>query len=115
MRSRSIHGARAALTLVLACAVTPAVAAPPKVTIYSRDLGYVRETRDLDVAGAGDTVRIGNLPDRLDFTSVQLQAPGVSVRRLAYRYDLASGDGLLEQSKGSRVKVISRGDRTNDG
>jgi len=99
----------------LCTSASAAAATAPKVTIYSRDLGFVRETRDLDIAGPGDTVRIADLPERLDFSSVQLHAPGFAVRRLAYRYDLASGDGLLEQSRGSRVKVISRGDRTNEG
>jgi hypothetical protein len=37
------------------------------------------------------------------------------VSRLAYRYDLASGDGFLEQARGGRVRVVSRGDRVAEG
>ena len=106
MRSRGWSGLRAVFWfggLGMWFAV-PAQSAGPQITIYARDLAYVRESRTLDAA---DTVVIGDLPERLDFTSVRLQPEGgLKVRRLAYRYDLASGDGLLEEARGSRVRVV---------
>jgi hypothetical protein len=50
----------------------------------------------LDLAGARDTVRIDDIPERIDVTSVRLTTDGGKVSRLAYRYDVANGDQLLE-------------------
>jgi len=94
----------------------PAVAAGPKVTLYTRDLGFVRETRTLDIGGARDTVRIEDVPARLDFSSCRLVPAGETrVTRLAWRYDVASGDALIEHALGRRVRVTSRGDRATEG
>ncbi|HVP14196.1 MAG TPA: hypothetical protein VMS88_01555, partial [Terriglobales bacterium] len=92
---------------------TPAGAA---ITIYSHDLGFVRERRSLEGAARGDTARISDLPERLDFSSVRL-APldGARVVRLAYRWDLAGGDALLESARGRRVGVSLRGERQVEG
>jgi len=90
--------------------------AGPAVTVYTHDLGFVRESRTLEIGGAGDTVRIPGVSERLDFSSVRLAlAGGARVRRLAYRYDVASGDQLIEGAKGRRVRVTSRGERASEG
>ena len=103
---------------VLVTLVAPATggAAGPAVTIYTHDLGFVRETRGLDLAGGRDTIRLADLPERLDFTSARLVPAGdARVTRLAYRWDVASGDGFLENARGRRVSVTSRGDRVCEG
>ena len=88
----------------------------PGLTIYSRDLGLVRERRVLEVGGARDTVRIGDLPERIDFGSVRLvPAHGARVTRLAYRADPGGGDGLIQSMRGHRVRVTVHGDRVRDG
>jgi hypothetical protein len=86
------------------------------VTIYTHDLGFVRETRTFDLTGSRDTVRLADLPERVDFPSLRL-APrgGARVTRLAYRWDLAGGDAFLENARGRRVSVTSRGERTTEG
>jgi hypothetical protein len=103
--------------LALASAAPPGVAATgPKVTVYTRDLGFVRETRTLELGGARDTVRIEDVPERLDFSSVRLVPAGdARLVRLAWRYDLASGDALIEKALGRRVRVTSRGERITEG
>jgi len=90
--------------------------AGPAVTIYTHDLGLVREQRTLELTGSRDTVRISDLPERLDFSSLRL-APqgGARVARLAYRWDVANGDALIDGARGRRVRVISRGDRVTEG
>jgi hypothetical protein len=104
-----------ALAIGLA-AGSAAQAAGPSITVYTRDLGFVRETRALEISGARDTVRLADISSRLDFSSVRLApAGGARVTRLAYRFDVASGDGLIESAKGERVRVQSRGDRTVEG
>lgn len=103
---------------VLAASVlpSPATAAGPAITVYAGDLAYVRESRTLELRGARDTVSLADVPERLDFASVRLDlGKGAKVTRLAYRYDLASGDGLLEQARGQRVRVTLEGDRVAEG
>ena len=89
--------------------------AGPSVTIYNHDLGFVRESRVLDLRSAADTVRLEDISSRLDFTSVRLAPASGRVARLAYRWDLASGDGLIDRAVGQRVRVITRGDRSTPG
>lgn len=98
-------------------AASPARAATrAAMTIYSHDLAFVREERTLVRAGAGDTVRIGDIPDRLDVSSVRLSLPGHGrVSRLAYRFDVASGDRILEVARGQRVSVMLRENRVVEG
>lgn len=104
-----------ALSFVLALAA-PAAGAAPHLTLYSQDLGFVREPRTLEVGGARDTVRLTGIPTGIDVSSVRL-APegGAVVTRLAYRFDVASGDELLERAIGQRVRVTMRGDRVTEG
>jgi len=103
--------------VLAAAAVTPASAATrAAVTIYSHDLAFVREQRTLARGGAGDTVRIGDIPDRIDVSSVRLALPGkAKVSRLAYRFDVASGDRVLEVARGQRVTVTLRENRIVEG
>lgn len=108
--------ARLALSCLALVLVAAAAEAGPAVTVYSRDLGYVRETRALDLRGARDSVRLADVSERLDFTSLRLTpSGGARVTRLAYRFDVASGDALLEHARGSRVRVTMRENRTVEG
>ena len=108
--------ARAALLSGLLVLSALPAAAGPAVTVYTRDLGFVRETRAFEVAGTRDTVRLPEVGERTDFSSVRLvPAGGARVTRLAYRFDAASGDGLLDRARGNRVRVASRGDRVTEG
>jgi len=92
-----------------------AASAGPALTIYSGDLGFVKESRTLSLAGARDTVRLDDVSNRLDFSSVRLALPSGRVSRLAYRWDTASGDGLIERAVGQRVRAVVRGDRIAEG
>src|SRR6266540_4019047 len=88
-RSRS-GGTAMSVRFSRGAALTVALAARgPSLTIYSGDLGLVRETRILDLAAERDTVRLTDIPFRLDFSSVRLVPDGdARVTRLAYRYDV---------------------------
>jgi hypothetical protein len=89
--------------------------AGPSVTLYTRDLGFVRENRVLSVRGPIDTLRLEDISTQLDFSSVRLAPASGRLRRLAYRWDVATGDGLIEHARGQRVRVLSRGDRAVEG
>jgi hypothetical protein len=100
-----------AALLVAAIAVPAAAfaATAPRVTIYTHDLAWVQESRTLTLGGGRDTLRLPDVPDRIDFSSVRLDAGDrAKVERLAYRFDVASGDGLLAHSLGRRVRVVSQ-------
>lgn len=103
------------LALVLAASLALAASAPAgaatNVTVYSRDLGFVRE--DVTLA-ARDTVRI-EVPERIDFSSVRLVPARGDVRRLSYRYDLATGDRALERAIGTKIRATLRSDRVVEG
>ena len=108
---------RVALVLVTFLVLTPRPApAGPALTIYSHNLGLVRERRVLDLQGSRDTLRLADVSEQLDFSSVRLVLAGNGrVSRLAYRFDVASGDGMIERARGSRVRIASRGDRISEG
>jgi hypothetical protein len=101
--------------VLLALALAVPAAAGPGVTIYTHDLGFVRESRTLALRGGLDTLRLEEISNRLDFSSVRLAPAAGRVRRLAYRWDVATGDELIEHARGLRVRVLSRGDRVAEG
>ena len=100
---------------VLLTLAAPARAAGPAVTVYSSDLGFVRESRVLEGRTGRDTIRIEGVSNRLDFSSVRLAPAAGRVTRLAYRWDTASGEAFVEKAAGQRVRVVSRGDRVSEG
>lgn len=89
--------------------------AGPSVTVYSRDLAFVRESRTFDLGGNRDVVRLEGVSKRLDFSSVRLAPSSGRLTRLAYRYDVASGDALFERAIGSRVRLNLRDNRVAEG
>jgi hypothetical protein len=105
----------AAWTFVALPAATVVFAAGPAVTVYSRDLAFVRESRVLDLHGGLDTLRLEDVPDQLDFSSTRLAPASGRVARLAWRWDVASGDALLDHARGQRVRVLSRENRMAEG
>ena len=110
--SSSVRRMLAACTLAL-------VAAPawsgPSLTLYSSDLGLVKESRNVEFKGTRDTLRLEGVSQRLDASSLRLVPASGRLTRLAYRWDVASGDALLERAIGSRVRLVSRGERVNEG
>ena len=103
--------------LALCIALIPTLAfAGPSLTLYTSDLGLVKESRTLDFRGGRDTLRLEGVSNRLDASSLRLVPGSGKLTRLAYRFDVATGDGLLEKAIGSRVRVVSRtGERVTEG
>ena len=103
--------------LALGLALVPVAAfAGPSLTLYTSDLGLVKESRALDYRGGRDTLRLEGVSDRLDASSLRLVPSSGKLARLAYRFDVATGEGLLEKAIGSRVRVVSKtGERVTEG
>lgn len=104
-------------TLLLAGLVPlawPQAPTSSSVTIYSRDLAFVRERRVLDFGAKRDTARLTGIPERIDVSSIRLTPSGKArVRRLAYADPAA--DRVVEQARGRRVRISLRGDRVIEG
>ena len=105
---------RTLIATTLALLAAPAWAGP-SLTLYTSDLGLVKESRDVDFKGTRDTLRLEGVSQRLDASSVRLVPGSGRLTRLAYRWDVASGDALLERAIGSRVRIVSKGERVNEG
>jgi hypothetical protein len=102
--------------LAAALVLIPVVAlAGPSVTLYTSDFGFVKESRDIELKGSGDTLRLEGVSQRLDPSSLRLVPGSGRITRLAYRWDVASGDALIERAIGARVRVVSKNERVNEG
>jgi hypothetical protein len=120
MKYRSNAATRLAALAIASSATlaftTPSAIAGPAVTVYTSDLGFVRETRTFELKSAGDTLRLADLPLRLDPTSLRfVPEGGARVTRLAYRGDVAGGDRALELARGTRVRIGARDGRVVEG
>jgi hypothetical protein len=105
-----------ALLLAAALAALPVAAlAGPSLTLYTSDLGLVKETRSADFRGGRDTLRLEGVSSRLDASSLRLVPSSGRLTRLAYRFDVATGEGLLERAIGARVRVVSKNERVTEG
>ncbi|MBD3333985.1 MAG: DUF4139 domain-containing protein [Candidatus Eisenbacteria bacterium] len=70
------------------------------LTVYNSDLGAVRDERELAFNAGRDTVRFQAVPERIDPTSVLLEAvdgPGLLVLEQNYAYDLVSPSAVLNR------------------
>lgn len=106
---------RLLVLFALLAAAPPAHAGGPSLTVYAHDLGFVREARTLAGRTGRDTLRLEDVSNRLDFSSVRLAPASGTVARLAYRWDTASGEDFVAHALGQRVRVVSEGDRVAEG
>src|SRR5499427_2509957 len=109
MKTRALY---LSVTLSL---VSAGAFAGPSLTLYTSDLGLVKESRAVDFRGGRDTLRLENVSNRLDASALRLVPSSGKLARLAYRFDVATGDGLLERAVGSRVRVVSKNERVTEG
>jgi hypothetical protein len=87
-------------TLALVLFALPALAGP-SLTLYTTDLGLVKESRRVVWQGGRDALRLEGVSTRLDATSLRLVPDAGRLARLAYRWDVASGDGPSSARSGS--------------
>jgi hypothetical protein len=69
----------------------------------------------VELTGGRDVLRLEDVSQRLDFSSVRLVPPSGRLARLAWRYDVANGDVLLERALGRRVRLNLRDNRVVEG
>ena len=80
------------------------------ITIYNSNIGVVRETRTFDIQKGISTIKVTDIPERIDPTSVKAKFAG-SILEQNYQYDLASVGKILQRYIDK--KVIVTGEETN--
>lgn len=81
------------------------------VTVYNRDLGLVREIRQLDLPGGLTRIRVEGVASRIDPTSVSVEVLS-GLRDLVlleqnYEFDLLSPSKLMEKYVGKQVELVT--------
>jgi hypothetical protein len=101
------------LVAVLAAGTGLAGARELAVTVYNQDLGVVRDRRTVEVERGQSTLRITDVAERIDPTSVHLE--GIEVIEQNYAFDLASAEKILHRYIGETVDVLAEEGRTYRG
>jgi hypothetical protein len=86
--------------------------AGPAITVYTDNLGMVREVRTFSLKSGVNELRLIDLPAQLDPTSVKigpLRSTGrFAVAEQSFSYDLVSDARLLERYINKRIKITTR-------
>ncbi len=78
-----------------------------KVTVYNQNLGVIKETREVDIKRKTDEIRITDVAENIDPTSVGIQFDG-TVLEQNYQYDLVSMGKILEKYIDKEITLISK-------
>jgi hypothetical protein len=79
------------------------------VTIYSGDLGFVRDVREVSLPAGSAVVQFTDVAARLDPSSIDVRSlsdpTGLRILEQSYEYDLVSNQKLLEKYVGRKVRL----------
>jgi hypothetical protein len=81
------------------------------LTIYSDNLGIVRDARTFSLQKGMNEIKLTDLPAQLDPTSVRLESTGsgkISIAEQNFLYDLVSDAKLLEKYLDKQIKITTR-------
>lgn len=76
------------------------------VTIYNEDLGVVRDIRNLELNAGKSEVRITDVAQRIDATSVRIKFDGEVIEQ-NYQYDLVSMEKILHRYIDKKIQLIN--------
>jgi len=102
------------LAIGLAGGVVPAGGRELAVTVYNQDLGVVRDRRTVEVERGRSTLRITDVAEQIDPTSVHLEGD-LQVIEQNYAFDLASAEKILHRYVGEKVDVLAAEGRSYRG
>jgi hypothetical protein len=78
-------------------------------TVYSGDLGFIKDVREVSLAAGNAVVQFTDVAARLDPSSVDFRSltdpTGLRVLEQSYEYDLVSNQKLLEKYVGRKVRL----------
>ncbi len=76
------------------------------VTIYNDDLGVIRDLRTLDLKKGASEVKVTDVADRIDMTSVHIKLDG-NVIEQNFQYDLVSFLKVLQKYLDKEIELIN--------
>jgi hypothetical protein len=98
------------IVIVFACSINLFADGKTAITIYNSNIGVVRETRTFDIQKGVSTLKVTDIPEKIDPTSVKAKFAG-SILEQNYQYDLASVSKIPQRYIDK--KVIVTGKETN--
>ena len=84
------------------------------VTVYNENLGVIKDTRTLDIKQGISEVRINDVSEQIDPTSVHIKINGIVLEQ-NYQYDLASLSKILAKYINKDISLISKEGKVFDG
>lgn len=84
------------------------------VTVYNNNLGVVKDTRSIDIPSGTSQIRIADVAQNIDPTSVHIDFPG-TVLEQNYQYDLVSMYKILEKYVDREVTLTGENNETISG
>ncbi len=99
------------LPLLAVALAAPAFSDEPAVTltIYSDNFAMIQEARELNLSRGMQEVRITDVPERIEPSSVRIEFPTspdtVSLHEQRFEFDLAGTDGLMQRYLGRPVVI----------
>lgn len=84
------------------------------VTIYNDELGVIRDTRVLQIAKGTSEIRLTDVSEKIDPTSVHIKFNG-NILEQNYQYDLASMDKILKRYIDKKIRLIDSKGTTIEG
>ncbi len=76
------------------------------ITVYNNNLGVVKDVREMNIKSGISTVRITNVAQQIDPTSVHIKIDG-NVLEQNYQYDLVSLSKILQKYVDRKVTLIN--------
>lgn len=84
------------------------------VTVYNNDLGVVNETRSIDLKSGINEIRIVDVAEKIDPTSVHIKLNG-TVLEQNYQYDLVSFYKILQKYLDNKIRLIAKDGKLIEG
>lgn len=84
------------------------------VTVYNNNLGVIKETRELNLTSGISTIRITDVAQLIDPTSVHIKFNG-SVLEQNYQYDLVSLNKILQKYIDKKISLIGKNNEFIEG
>ena len=84
------------------------------VTVYNQNIGVVKDVRSIDIASGKSEVKITDVAQQIDPTSVHIKLDG-EVLEQNYQYDLVSLDKILRKFIDRNIKLVNESNEVVEG
>jgi len=84
------------------------------ITVYNANLGVVKDVRNVDISSGRSELRIRNVAQLIDPTSVHIKLNGEVIEQ-NYQYDLVNFDKILQKYIDKEIQLVSEKDEVITG